>query len=665
MDNASVFTNHNPQFKPLAPLRTSDRRKVADQIIQQFNIEIPLTSASSNDGQSETPQNEAGTSLTALRKSLLPDNTMSGRFTTTAGPDLKPVLGTIYVGSHPDADERILWVRPEQGAGSDGRLYPTVYTLWHHPQLIPLLHTPSLVMNKLYGGADLMTPGLANGPPFAKGAVKGAIVAVASLEKPSVPTFVGVCEIDVAGLEQVQGTKGHAVSGVTWEGDELWSWGNMGRPGRPSPDQIDGWLPGANEVGKDLEELTLEDADKGGIDAEGEGDDGGVWLDGAKGEGEGSDPDEQLPEPTTEEIDTAFQNAFLYGLHQHKVDNPSASHYGISFPIQPSFLIANLITPFLPIHSAQQAQFYNIKKTSWKNVKKFIKHLDKEGLAKAKDRNGGETVLLDVDFDNARVVNFVPYKLPKRSSSESTVKSTEKSKTVSLDGSSKDHAVGQSFTVKTLYRPSGKLIPVLFPPLSNSDINNYYTPSAVSKQLNDYLTAQDPPIISPTNPHIISLNPFISNTILSSSVEDLAILKRGTIQRDGILRRLLENPYLCAPYYAMLKPDQTLHDVKLKAGPGPKVTVTIEHRVGSKVTTKITGVEEFGATPQLLADELQKKCSSSTSVSQAVGAAKGMMSVLVHGDHRTLVKAALASRGVKPQWIEVVDKSKKKGGKGK
>ncbi|EEH41512.2 hypothetical protein PAAG_03075 [Paracoccidioides lutzii Pb01] len=665
MDNASVFTNQNPQFKPLAPLRTSDRRKIADQIIQQYNIEIPLTSAPSNDGQSETSQNEAGTSLTALRKSLLPDNTMSGRFTTTAGPDLKPVLGTIYVGSHPDADERILWVRPEQGAGSDGRLYPTVYTLWHHPQLIPLLHTPGLVMNKLYGGADLMTPGLANGPPFAKGAVKGAIVAVASLEKPSVPTFVGVCEIDVAGLEQVQGAKGHAVSGVTWEGDELWSWGNMGRPGQPSPDQIDGWLPGANEVGKDLEELTLEDADKNGIDAEGEGDGGGVWLGGAKGEGEGSDPDEQLPEPTTEEIDTAFQNAFLYGLYQHKVDNPSASHYGLSFPIQPSFLIANLVTPFLPIHSAQQAQFYNIKKTSWKNVKKFIKHLDKEGLAKAKDRNGGETVLLDVDFDNARVVNFVPYKLPKKSSSDSTVKSTDKSKTVSLGGNSKDHAVGQSFTVKTLYRPSGKLIPVLFPPLSNSDINNYYTPSAVSKQLNDYLTAQDPPIISPTNPHIISLNPFISNTILSSSVEDLAILKRGTIQRDGILRRLLENPYLCAPYYAMLKPDQTLHDVKLKAGPGPKVTVTIEHRAGSKVTTKITGLEEFGATPQLLADELQKRCSSSTSVSQAVGAAKGMMSVLVQGDHRTLVKTALASRGVKSQWIEVVDKSKKKGGKGK
>ncbi|EER39673.1 RNA binding protein Ligatin/Tma64 [Histoplasma capsulatum H143] len=511
-----------PVVKSLAPLRSSDRRKVADQIIQQFKIEIPTPTAATSQEQPGAPPNEAATTLTALRKSLLPDNTMSARFTTTAGPDLTLVQGTIYVGSHADDDERILWLRPEQGAGTDGRLYPTVYTLWRHPRLVPLLHTPNLVMDKLYGDC-------------------------------------GVCVTICIFLSQ---------------------------------------------------------------------------------------------------IDMAFHNAFLYCLYQHKNGTtPSTPDHGMSFPIQASFLISNLITPFLPIHSAQQSQFYNIKKTSWKNVKKFIKHLDKEGLVKAKDRNGGETIILDADFEAAQLANFVPYELPKKNSSDKAAKS------VSLGGDDKDLAVGQSFTVKTLYRPSGKLTPTLFPPLSNKDVNNYYTSSDVSKRLNDYLTAQDPPIISTTNPRIISLNPFISNTILSSSPDDLAILKRGTIQRDAILRRLLEDPSLCAPYHAMLKPGQTLHDVKPKAGPGPKVTVTIERRTGSKVVTKITGLEPFGAAPQLLADELQKKCSSSTSVSQAVGAANGVMSVLVQGDHRKLVEAALANRGVKSQWIDIVDKSQKKGGK--
>ncbi|KAK2778434.1 hypothetical protein FQN52_002730 [Onygenales sp. PD_12] len=650
-----------PNIKTLAPLRSSDRRKIADQIIQEYKIEIPTPTESET--TTSTSQNDPSTapSLTAIRKSLLPENTLSGRFTTTAGPDLQPVQGTIYVGSHENGDERILWFRLEQGPGTDGRIYPTVYTLWQHPRLVPLLHTPSLVMEKLYGGADLMTPGLANGPPFPESAVKGAVVAVASLARPSVPTFVGICEIDVAALGEVQGVKGHAVKGVQWEGDELWGWGAMGRPGQKAPEDIAGWLgEDTGELEGDLEELNLEE-DREEVDVEGE-EVGGVSLDGGRAEDGEEAQEEVLEEPTTKDIDTAFHNAFLYSIYQHKIDNPSVPNHGLSFPIQPSFLISNLITPFLPIYSPQQAQFYNIKKTSWKNVKKFIKHLDKAKLVKSKDRSGGETIIQDVDFDDTDVINFVPYRLPKKTPSDSNAaKSAAQDTSQATD---KDPTLGQSFTIKTLYRPGGKLIPTLFPPLSNSDVNNYYTTSAISKQLNDYLAAQDPPIISAANPRLVSLNPFISNTILSSSPEDLAILKRGTMQRDAILRRLLEDPSLTAPFHAMLKPGQSLHDVKLKAGLGPKVTVMIERRTGSKLVTKITGLEMFGVSPQLLAEELQRKCSSATSVSQAVGAAKGVMGVLIQGDHRKIVDAELGKRGVKGQWIEVVDKSVKKG-KGK
>lgn len=50
---------------------------------------------------------------------------------------------------------------------------PTVYTLWNNPGIVPLLYTPSFVIEKLQGGADLMTPGLQRGPPFPKKATKG------------------------------------------------------------------------------------------------------------------------------------------------------------------------------------------------------------------------------------------------------------------------------------------------------------------------------------------------------------------------------------------------------------------------------------------------------------------------------------------------------------
>ena len=165
---------------------------------------------------------------------------------------------------------------PLVGLCSYGSLDPSltfvssVYTLWRHPQILPLLHTPEFVLQKLRSGAPLMTPGLARGPPFPTKAVKDAIVAIASLERPTVPIVVGVCEIDVANLQQVQGAKGHAVRGEHWEGDELWAWSSSGRPGGSAPEMIDGWDFHNSHVDlrESLEDMALddqEDADEGGV----------------------------------------------------------------------------------------------------------------------------------------------------------------------------------------------------------------------------------------------------------------------------------------------------------------------------------------------------------------------------------------------------------------
>lgn len=290
-------------------------------------------------------------------------------------------------------------------------------------------------------------------------------------------------------------------------------------------------------------------------------------------------------------------------------------------------------------------------------MKKFIKHLDKAQLAKSKDRGArGETVILDVDFEDYAVNEFVPYKLPQKSASEKAGKSNAAGKAPAGKDSS-------ALEVKTVYKPSGKLCPDLFPSLSHNDPKNFYTSSDVSKRLNEYITSRDPPLVSPSNPRIISLNPFISNKVIASnSPSDLNILSQGTILRDALFKRIIEDPSLCAPFHTLRKPGQRPEDVKPKPGAVPKVSMTLEKRTGSKLMMRIAGLETFGLVPQHLADELQKKCASSTSVAQAVGSAKGMMEVMVQGDHRRVVEGVLGKEGVKTQWIETVDKTKKKGG---
>lgn len=247
-----------PQIKPLSPIKNSERRKLADQIIADLGLEIPRPPADVD------PEDKAAATagLTNLRNTLLPDNSLSARFTTTSGPDAKQVSGTVYVGAHPGEDQRILWVR------LDDRMHPTVYTLWRNPGILPLLHTPGFVVEKIQGGADLMTPGLQNGPPFPQKAKKGAVVAVASLESPTVPVAVGVCEIDVSALQQVQGARGHAVRSLHWAGDELWTWSNTGKPGISAPEHLEGWFTDSAEVeaaANQLEGTDLQDTEDGGV----------------------------------------------------------------------------------------------------------------------------------------------------------------------------------------------------------------------------------------------------------------------------------------------------------------------------------------------------------------------------------------------------------------
>ena len=118
-----------------------------------------------------------------------------------------------------------------------------------------------------------MTPGLARGPPFPTKATRDSIVAIASLEKPSVPMVVGICEIDIAKLQQVQGAKGHAVRGEHWDGDEIWAWSPAGKLGGSAPEHIDGWDTDASDasLSEGVEHLTVEDDDE-------DGEEGGVSL---------------------------------------------------------------------------------------------------------------------------------------------------------------------------------------------------------------------------------------------------------------------------------------------------------------------------------------------------------------------------------------------------
>jgi len=153
----------------------------------------------------------------------------------------------------------------------------------------------------------------------------------------------------------------------------------------------------------------------------------------------------------TTDIDHAFRQAFLYGVHEQK-QNGSPPKYGLIFPIAQSSVMTALVHPFLPAFTRKQAEALVIKKSSWKNVRKFIKALNKENLLLCKDRPGNEVDVLDIDFEDPQVLGFAPYRLPRKHNGGGGAGGDGQRSGLSSDDAS-DESVGQKIKKVDLFKP--------------------------------------------------------------------------------------------------------------------------------------------------------------------------------------------------------------------
>ena len=315
-----------------------------------------------------------------------------------------------------------------------------------------------------------------------------------------------------------------------------------------------------------------------------------------------------------------------------------------------------MVLPYLPIHTPRQATALHIKKTSWKNAKKFIKALEKAKILKSKDRDGGECVILDIDFDDQAVKEFVPYKLPKKDTPGPELGGDGGGKAVSAGNSPDDPSIGQRLSKVNLLRPKDSLSPIF--EASKANTSTLYLPAEIRPIITNYIESEN--LVSSTNKRLVSLNPILANAVFDGhSSLDREVIAKGSVPRDALIDRIQQ---CCSPFYVILRNDETLESVKAKSGAGPRVQIVLETRSGNKTVTKFSGVEMFRINPHPLADELQKACASSTSVGQLAGSSPKhpVMEIMVQGPQKEAVIKALERRGISRSWIVVADKTKGK-----
>ena len=355
-------------------------------------------------------------------------------------------------------------------------------------------------------------------------------------------------------------------------------------------------------------------------------------------------------------IDETFWRAFLFGIHHHIKTHKNDLRHGLNFPIHQSLIISNLVLPYLPIFTPAQAASLQIKKTSWKNAKKFIKALDKAKLIKSKDRDGGECVVLDIDFDDQAFTSFVPYKLPKKDTPGAESGGGGGGKAIVAGISPNDDSIGQSLHRIILHRPKDQLSPIF--ESSNASVKALYLSAELRPIITAYIDSEH--LVSDTNKRLVNFNPILANAVFdNNSALDREVLAKGSVPRDALIDRILQS---CSPFWTILRNEQTRDSIKAKAGAPPKIQIVLETRSGNKTVTKLSGVELFHINPQPLAEELQKACASSTSVNQLVGSSpkNPVQEIMVQGPQRDAVVRALEKRGVNRQWVEVLDKTKGK-----
>lgn len=335
--------------------------------------------------------------------------------------------------------------------------------------------------------------------------------------------------------------------------------------------------------------------------------------------------------------------------------NKEHPRFGLEFPLSQSFVMSALVQPFLPAMTPEQASQLQMKKTSWKSIRKFIKALDKQKILKSKDRDGNEIVVQDIDFNDEAIVSFKPYKLPKKDLAEGTGSGRAEKSMAPATGS--DDTLGQELKVISLYKPKDHLSPIF--ERTEGSSKSIRTAADIRSIVTSYVEGEG--LISETNKRLVKLNPFLANAVFSGdSPLDREVLAKGSVPREVLIEHVISQ---CAAYHNIVRTSgpESSSD-KPKAGLPPKIHIQLETRSGNKAVTKVSGVEAYFISPQPLADELRKICACSTSVERQAGSSpkSPVMEILLQGTQEGAVAKALERRGVKSQWVEVVNKLKGK-----
>ncbi|KAG8589265.1 hypothetical protein GDO81_006323 [Engystomops pustulosus] len=274
------------------------------------------------------------------------------------------------------------------------KLYPTVYTLWRFPDLLPAFGTWPPVLEKMAGGADLMLPGVVLPSTGLPGVEQGRLCAV-TLVGNRAPVAIGVATVSTREM-LASGMKGKGFNILHTYKDQLWASGDKSGPPviapletEASPEEDDeqhspDLMLDTHESETQMKNLCLTDV---AADKNRESEDIAVE------EGIETTKDSENISPQ-EAMDVLLNQCFFQAL-KYKVKKSD-------LPLLTSSFLRNYLFSCCP-----EGEQVDIKKSSYKKLSKFLQVMQQRKILQVKELTKGVESIVEVDWKHPEKGNLL------------------------------------------------------------------------------------------------------------------------------------------------------------------------------------------------------------------------------------------------------------------
>ncbi|XP_035221056.1 eukaryotic translation initiation factor 2D-like [Stegodyphus dumicola] len=487
------------------------------------------------------------------------------------------VLVIYYTGSHP------LFFQVGEVC------YPTVYTLWKYPKLLPTITTVPAVLEKICNGADLMAPGIViNESTLSemRNLKINEMCAVRIVGNLS-PIAVGVALMSQEQLCE-DGIKGKAVTIVHNYKDFLWQ----------SGDKTD--LPTIQEeMNERLHDINLSDEIPpvllmdNEFDAENGNNSESLIVNetGSTKENYSSDDtninkadstvlnEEVKVDVASYTMDDILCQSFMAAIKVHGRK--------INLPILTSTFYSSYVLKACPSELN-----LDIKKTTYKKLSVFLKKMQKDGILQIKELTKGVESIVSVNTDCDTIKTFFIDPLFKSHlQAQKAEKSADPESTANIQENYKFPVVTELFVISAQVK--------LIFEFSGMRKGDSVPGSAVRDVLKHYVKENS--LQNERSPREVILDPVLCDCV--SKKESKTVMTWEELY-EAIVNKM--------PHAYQIAFDGK--EPVIKKGKLEPIQITVDTRTGNKKVTLIQNLETYGINPEKLAQHVQVAVAASTSV---------------------------------------------------